>query len=393
MKRIYLDYNATTPVDPRVLEAMTPYLKDEFGNPSSIHSYGRAAKAALDTARERIASFIGAQPKEVTFTGGGSEGNNFAIKGVAFGTLRDKGNHLITTRVEHESVLETFKYLESLGFRVTYLGVDRYGLPDLQELKEALTDETILVSCMYANNETGTIMPIGEISEIAKERGVIFHTDAVQAAGKIDIDVSKIPADLLTVSAHKFYGPKGTGALFVRDGLIKKLSIAPLIHGGGQERGARSGTENVPGIAGLGMASSLAQGEMRSDRERLKPLRDRLFQNISSRVHGTELNGQAERMLWNTINLRIDGVNGVSLSMNLDLEGIAVSTGSACSEGNVDPSHVLLAMGLSREEASSSVRLSLGRFTREEDIDRVSAAVIGAVERIRGVRSTASLSV
>lgn len=390
MKRIYLDYNATTPVDPRVLEAMMPYLKDEFGNPSSIHSYGRAAKAALDAARERVASLIGASPREIVFTGGGSEGNNFAIKGAASGTLRDKGNHLITTGVEHESVLETFKYLESIGFRVTYLGVDCYGLPDLEELKEAITDETVLVSCMYANNETGTIMPIEEISEIVKKRGVIFHTDAVQAAGKIDIDMNKIPADLLTISAHKFYGPKGTGALFVRDGLIKKFAKAPLIHGGGQERGARSGTENVPGIVGLGMASSLAESEMGSDRERIRGLRDRLYEKISSRVDGTELNGQVENMLWNTMNLRVVGVDGVSLSMNLDLEGIAVSTGSACSEGNVDPSHVLMAMGLSREEASSSVRFSLGRFTREEDIDLVSGTVVGAVERIRGVGNIAS---
>ncbi len=385
MKRIYLDYNATTPLDPRVLEAMMPYMKDGFGNPSSIHSYGRTGKAALDRAREQVSSFIGASPREIVFTGGGSESNNFAIKGAAYGRLRERGNHLVTTCVEHESVLETFKFLETAGFRVTYLGVDRYGLPDLGELKEAITDETILVSCMYANNETGTIMPIDEISEIVKERGAIFHTDAVQAAGKIDMDLERIPADLLSISAHKFYGPKGTGALFIRDGLIKKLSFVPLIHGGGQERGARSGTENVPGIVGLGAASSLAQSEMKSDRERIGELRNRLYERISSKVGNTELNGLMKKILWNTINLRIAGVNGVSLSMNLDLEGVAISTGSACSEGNVDPSHVLLAMGLSREEASSSVRLSLGRLTTEEDIDFVSDIVPKAVERIRGV--------
>ena len=242
MKKIYLDYNATTPVDPRVLEVMMPYLNEEFGNPSSIHSYGRRGKAALDTAREQVSALLGASPREVVFTSGGSESNNYAIRGAVSGAPRERGNHLITTAVEHESVLETFKFLENAGFRVTYLGVDSDGLPDLDELRDSITDETVLVSCIYANNETGTIMPIGEIASMVKERGVIFHTDAVQAAGKLEIDTEVIPVDLLSISSHKFYGPKGAGTLYIRNELLNKQLLNPLIHGGGQERGLRSAT-------------------------------------------------------------------------------------------------------------------------------------------------------
>jgi cysteine desulfurase len=388
MKRIYLDYNATTPIDPGVLEVMMPYLKEDFGNPSSIHSYGRKGKAALDTAREQVAELLGASPREILFTSGGSESNNHAIVGAA-GALRERGNHLITTEVEHESVLETFKFLENAGFRVTYLGVDSDGLADLDELRDSITDETVLVSCMYANNETGTIMPIAEIASVVKEKGVILHSDAVQAAGKLEIDTGKIPIDLLTVSAHKFYGPKGTGALFIGDELLSKRLLPPLIHGGGQERGMRSGTENVAGIAGMGEAASIAKSEMSGDRERVQSLRDKLYEKISGSVFGVGINGSIEKTLWNTINLRIKDVDGVSLSMNLDLEGVAVSTGSACSQGNVDPSHVLKAMGLSRDEASSSVRISLGRFTTAEDIEFVSDLIPKVVKRIRSVGLTA----
>lgn len=388
MKRIYLDYNATTPIDPRVLEVMMPYLKEDFGNPSSIHSYGRKGKAALDIAREQVAELLGASPREIMFTSGGSESNNHALKGAA-GALRQRGNHLITTEVEHESVLETFKSLEKAGFRVTYLGVDSDGLTDLDELRDSITDETVLVSCMYANNETGTIMPIGEIASVVKEKGVILHSDAVQAAGKLELDTGKIPVDLLTVSAHKFYGPKGTGALFIRDELLSKQFLPPFIHGGGQERGMRSGTENVAGIAGMGEAARIAKSEMSADRERVQSLRDRLYEKISDSVFGVGVNGSIEKMLWNTLNLRIKDVDGVSVSMNLDLEGVAVSTGSACSQGNVDPSHVLKAMGLSREEASSSVRISLGRFTTAEDTEFVSDLIPKVVKRIRSVGLTA----
>ncbi|HEX3034016.1 MAG TPA: cysteine desulfurase family protein, partial [Thermodesulfobacteriota bacterium] len=346
MKKVYLDYNATTPIDPRVLEAMLPYMKEEFGNPSSIHSFGMAGKAALDDAREQVAELLGVRAGEIFFTSCGSENNNFAIKGVAFGS-RDKGNHLITTPVEHESVLETFKYLETQGFQVTYLGVDKYGFIDLEELREKLTDGTILVSIMFANNETGVIMPMEEIAEIVKERGVIFHTDAVQAVGKIDVNLQNIPVDLLSLSAHKLYGPKGAGALFMRNNVETRhgVSLQPLIHGGGHERGRRSGTENVAGIVGLGEACEIVKEEVRNQESevRIKELRDGLYEGISERIDGIKLNGHPERRLSNTLNLSFEGVQGDSLAMSLDLEGIAVSTGSACSEGRVDPSHVLLA--------------------------------------------------
>ncbi|MCH7949347.1 MAG: cysteine desulfurase [Candidatus Dadabacteria bacterium] len=386
MKNIYLDYNATTPIDPRVLEEMMPYLSENYGNPSSIHSFGRKGKEALDKAREQVSQLISASPKEVVFTSGGTEAANFAIKSTARSLLREKGSHIVTTRVEHECVLESLKFLEKEGFQVTYLGVNSDGLIDLEELKEAITDETILVSCMYANNETGVIFPIDKIAEIVKERGVIFHTDAVQAAGKIDIDLEEIPADLLSISAHKFYGPKSVGALFIRDSFSQQISLTPLIHGGGQERGKRSGTENIPGIVGLGSASDIASNEMRQDESRIIELRDQLFQSITQDIDGVKLNGLLEKMLWNTLNLSFEGVEGESLSMNLDIEGVAVSTGSACSEGTVDPSHVLSAMGLSKGEAASSVRISLGRFTEKEEIDYIASIFPMIVERIRGVK-------
>ena len=386
MKNIYLDYNATTPIDPRVLEEMMPYLSENYGNPSSIHSFGRKGKEALDKAREQVSQLISASPKEIVFTSGGTEAANFAIKSTARSLLREKGSHIVTTRVEHECVLESLKFLEKEGFQVTYLGVNSDGLIDLEELKEAITDETILVSCMYANNETGVIFPIDKIAEIVKERGVIFHTDAVQAAAKIDIDLEEIPADLLSISAHKFYGPKSVGALFIRDSFSQQISLTPLIHGGGQERGKRSGTENIPGIVGLGSASDIASNEMRQDESRIIELRDQLFQSITQDIDGVKLNGLLENMLWNTLNLSFEGVEGESLSMNLDIEGVAVSTGSACSEGTVDPSHVLSAMGLSKGEAASSVRISLGRFTEKEEIDYIASIFPMIVERIRGVK-------
>jgi len=385
MKKVYLDYNATTPIDPRVFEAMIPYMKEEFGNPSSIHSYGMAGKAALDNSREQIAELLGAGPREIVFTSCGSESNNLAIKGIAF-QLREKGNHLITTQVEHASVLETFRFLESQGFNSTYLSVDKYGLIDLEELREAITDDTILVSVMFANNETGVLMPIQEIAELVKEKRVIFHTDAIQAVGKIDINLKNLPVDLLSISGHKLYGPKGVGALLIRDG----VKFGPLIHGGGQERGKRSGTENVAGIVGLGKACEIFKQDAgyKMQDARIKDLRDELYEGISERISGFKLNGHHEKRLSNTLNLSFEGVEGESLVMNLDLEGIAVSTGSACSEGNVEPSHVLLAMGLSKEQAVSSVRFSLGRFTEKEDINRVIDVLPGIVERIREISSS-----
>lgn len=388
MKNIYLDYNATTPLDPRVLEVMMPYLTENYGNPSSIHSFGRKGKEALDTAREQVSQLLNSSPKEIMFTSGGSEGANFAIKGAAYSSLKKKGNHLVTTKVEHECVLESFHFLERQGFQTTYLGVDNHGLIDLDELRESITDETILVSCIYANNETGVISPIEEISEIVKEKGVSLHTDAVQAAGKINIDLDKIPADLVSISAHKFYGPKSVGALFIRDSFSQQNPLSPLIHGGGQERGKRSGTENVAGIVGLGAASKIALNEMKNDELRIRSIRDKLLEDIFKSIKGTKLHGSLDKMLWNTLNLSIEGVEGDSFAMNLDIEGIAVSTGSACSEGAIDPSHVLAAMGLSREEAASSVRVSLGRFTDKDDIDYVAQVFPKIVDRIRAVKQS-----
>ena len=385
MKRTYLDNNATTPPDPRVFEAMLPYLKGYYGNPSSIHSFGRSAKAALDRAREQVAGLVSASPKEIVFTSGGSESNNYAIKGAALSQRARGKTHLVTTSVEHESALYVFRYLESEGFQVTYLGVDSCGMIDLDELRDSVTDETALVSCMYANNETGAVMPVREIAEIVKEKGALFHTDAVQAAGKLEIDTNEIKADLLSVSAHKIYGPKGTGALFVRADTTQETTLRTLIHGGGQERGKRSGTENVAGIVGFGEACEIAYKEMAGDRERIKPLRDMLLKGISKEIPDVQYHGDPGGTLWNTLNVSFGGVRGESLAMNLDLEGIAVSTGSACSEGKVDPSHVLRAMGVSKEEAAFSVRFSLGRFTEKEDVDVVMEKLPGIVSRIRSV--------
>ena len=345
-----------------------------------MHSFGGDSKAALDNAREKVAEFIGARQRDICFTTGGSESNNFAIKGTAY-ELKERGKHLITSQVEHASVLETFKFLKSEDYKVTYLAVDRKGLIDLDELREAITDDTILVSIMYANNETGVIFPMDEISEITKERGVLLHSDGVQAVGKIGINLKELQVDLLSLSSHKLYGPKGAGALYIRKG----VNLNPLIHGGGQERGKRSGTENVPAIAGLGKAVEIIKDDIEAENIRLTELRDNLHNAIISKIEGVSLNGYLENGLSNTLNLSFDNTEGESLVMNLDLEGVAVSTGSACSEGNVDPSHVLLAMGLTKEQAVSSLRFSFGRFSKESDIDLVLEKLPSIVERIRKV--------
>ena len=378
---IYLDYNATTPLDPRVLEEMIPYLAENYGNPSSIHSPGSAARAALDCARERVSSCLGARPGEIVFTSGGSESNNFAIKGLAC-ALSDRGNHLVTTAVEHASCLETFKFLERSGFEVTYLPVDSFGLVYPEQFQEAITERTILVSCMYVNNETGVISPIRKIGEIARERGVIFHTDAVQALGKVEIDFADLPVDMASFSAHKICGPKGAGALYLRKG----VGLESFVHGGGQERGKRSGTENVAAVCGFGYACELLHAELETENERLGKLRDRLFEELSRRTEGVYLNGHPNARVFNTLNVGFPGTPGDSVVMNLDTAGVAVSTGSACSEGNVDPSHVLIAMGLEEQEALCSVRFSFGRFTRSEEIDRVIELLPAIVERIRTLR-------
>jgi cysteine desulfurase len=385
MSLIYLDYNATTPMDPRALESMIPYMREYYGNPSSIHSYGSKAKAALDESRERVSELISAKPKEIVFTSGGSESNNSAIIGAAI-ALKEKGNHLITTEIEHASILETFRFLGNHGFKVTLLGVDHHGLIDLDELGESITDETILVSVMFANNETGVVMPINEIAAIVKEKGIIFHTDAIQALGKMNINLNDISVDMLSVSSHKIYGPKGVGAIYIKN----KLRIDPFIHGGGQERGMRSGTENVPAIVGFGKACEIVKEELKSQKSevRIKGMRDRLHNGITDKIDCLKLNGHPEKRLPNTLNLSFEDVEGESLVINLDLEGIAVSTGSACSEGNVDPSHVLLAMGLSKQQASSSIRFSFGRFNEEKDVDRVLEVLPRIVERIRRVKKS-----
>lgn len=381
MKKIYLDYNATTPTDERVLDSMMPYLKEFFGNPSSIHSYGSDAKAALDLARERVASMLKAKTGEIVFTTSGSESNNFAIKGSALAN-RGKGAHLITTSVEHASSLETFRYLESEGFKVTYIDVDEKGSIDPEDIKNSIREDTILISCMYVNNETGVISPVGRIGEIARDYGIVFHTDAIQAAGKIPIDLSRLPVDLMSISSHKIYGPKGTGALYIKKG----TNVTSLIHGGGQERGKRSGTENVAGIVGMGKACELIEQDLEQEIERLSGLRNDLLEDLSRNIEGLEINGDITKSVCNTLNFSLNGIHGESLVMNLDIEGVAASTGSACSEGNVDPSHVLLAMGQSREKAVSSLRISLGRFTTEQEIETIKKILPGIADRIRKIR-------
>ncbi|MCK4965052.1 MAG: cysteine desulfurase NifS, partial [Dehalococcoidia bacterium] len=366
MRRIYLDYAATTPTHPEVVEAMLPYLSDIFGNPSSIHSFGQEAKAVVEESRDKIAALVGARSEEIVFTSGGTEADNFAIKGIAYAN-EGKGNHIITTTIEHHAVMETCKFLQKRGFEVTYLPVDSYGLVDPQDVKKAITDKTILISVMHANNEVGTIEPIAEIGEIAREAGIYFHTDAVQAVGHIPVKVDELGVDMLAMSAHKLYGPKGVGALYIRKG----TKLISFMHGGEQERRRRAGTENVPAIVGLGKASEIAQREMDAEAKRLISLRDKLIEGLMERIEHSHLNDLPTRRLPNNINVSIEFVEGESMLLNLDLEGIAASTGSACSSSSLEPSYVLLAMGLSHELAHGSLRFSLGRETTEEDIARV----------------------
>ncbi len=380
MGRIYLDYAATTPTHPEVVKAMSPYFTEAFGNPSSIHSYGQEAKGAIEEARVKIASLISARGGEIVFTSGGTEADNFAIKGVAFAN-ESRGNHIITSSIEHPAVIETCKFLEKRGFRVTYLPVDEYGLVDLDDVRKAITDKTILVSVMHANNEMGTIEPIAEIDKIAKEAGVYFHTDAVQAVGHIPVDVKELGVDLLSMSAHKLCGPKGVGALYIRKG----TKLISFMHGGEQERRRRASTENVPGIVGFGKAAELAQQEMSEEAERLTYLRDRLVKGLLERIDHTRLNGHPIMRLPNNVNVSVDFVEGESMLLNLDLEGICASTGSACSSSSLEPSHILLAIGLSHEQAHGSLRFSLGKWTTEEEIERVLDVLPSIVVKLRAM--------
>jgi len=357
---------------------MRSYLSNVFGNPSSMHSFGQEARVAVEEAREKVASIISAGSEEIVFTSGGTEADNFAIKGITYAN-EGKGNHIITTSIEHHAVLEPCKFLERQGFKVTYLSVDKYGLIDPQDVKRAITDKTILISVMHANNEVGTIEPIAEIGKIARERGIYFHTDAVQTVGHIPVKVDDLGVDLLAMSAHKFGGLKGVGALYIRKG----TKIVSFVHGGEQERRRRSGTENVPGIVGFGKAAEIAQREMGREAKRLTALRDKLTKGLIERTEDIHLNGHPTRKLPNNVNISVDNVEGEPMVLNLNLEGICVSSGSACSSSSLEPSHVLLAMGLSHELARGSIRFSLGRGTTEGDIDRVIVVLPGVVTKLR----------
>lgn len=376
---IYLDHNATTPVRPEVLEALLPYYREHFGNPSSIHWAGRAVKGAVDSAREQVAALVNCDPSEVVFTSCGSEADNMALKGVS-ASLRDRGNHIITTRVEHPAVLNTCLYLEKQGFEITMLDVDREGMLDPEALEGAITPRTILVSVMHANNETGVLSPVRAIGEIAARHRVYFHCDAVQAAGKVTIDFKGDHVTFLALSGHKFGAPKGVGALVARKG----ARLYPLIHGGSQERNRRAGTENVAGIVAFGKACDLALQEITGESARIAELRDRLEQGILARIPDVWVNGYREQRLPNTLNISFAGVEADSLLLSLDLEGIAASSGSACSSGALKTSPVLAAMGIDPALARGSLRFSLGWGNSAEDVDRVLGVLPGILERLRG---------
>jgi cysteine desulfurase len=380
MKRIYLDYAATTPVHPDVLQEMLPYFTEYFGNPSSIYSIGQKAKDGMEIARSRIASLIGGQPDEIVFTGGGSEADNFAFKGLAF-NKEVKGNHFITSVIEHHAVLETARFLEEHGFEVTYLDVDNYGLVDPEDVKKAIKPNTVMVSIMHANNEIGTIEPIVEIGRITRQTGVIFHTDAVQAVGHIPIDVKELGVDMLSISAHKLYGPKGVGALYVRRG----IDLVPLIHGGQQERGRRASTENVAGIVGFGKAAEIAQKDMIQESARIAALRDRLSRGLLEKIDDMQVNGHPQKKLPNNVNVSINFIEGESLCLNLDLDGICSSTGSACSSTSAEPSHVLTAIGVKPPLLHGSLRFTLGKWTTEDEIDRTIESLSAVVRKLRAM--------
>jgi cysteine desulfurase len=376
---IYLDHNATTAISPEVLEAMMPYLEGRFGNPSSIHAYGQEAKAALYDARESVSSLINASPNELLFTSGGTEADNLAILG-ALEAAEGGRQHLIASSVEHHAVWNLMKALAKKGCPVTLLKVDRDGMVDPQELGRAMRDDTLLVSIMHANNETGVIQPVEELAQVARKGGAYFHTDAVQSVGKIPVDVKALDVDMLTLSGHKIYGPKGIGALYVRRG----VKLRPMLRGGGQERSRRPGTENLPGIVGLGRASELARSGLMSDNERVADLRDHLEKTVLDTISEATVNGAGAPRTSNTTNLSFANAEGETLVIALDLKGFAVSTGAACSSGSVEPSHVLQAMGLGTERVQGSIRVSLGKSTTREEIDSFVTALRSAVESLRG---------
>ena len=371
-KNIYLDYAATTPIDPRVVKAMRPWFAEKFGNTMSLHSFGQEAKSALEESREQVAGLIGAKPSEIIFTGSATESNNTVLKGVA------RAGHIIISSIEHPCIMESARWLEMQGFKITRLPVDKYGLVNSSDVEKAIKKETILVSIIHASNEIGTIQPIGEIGKICRTRGVLFHTDAVQSFGKIPIDVNKMNIDLLTASSHKMYGPKGAALLFIREG----VKISPLLHGGGQEKGLRSSTINLPAIIGFAKACEISgQGE----NQRIIKLRDKLIRGVLNKIPGSHLNGHPKKRLVNNANFWFKFVEGESIVIQLDLAGVAVSTGSACSSAKLEPSHVLLAIGLKPEQAHGSLRLTLGRWTKESDISFILKVLPKIIKNLRKI--------
>ncbi len=376
----YMDHSATSPVDPEVLEAMLPYFKESFGNASTLYSLGREARTAMEKARKQVASLIGARAEEVYFTSGGTESDNLAIKGT-ISRLKGKGNHIITSAIEHPAVEETCKYLEKNGYTVTYLPVGEDGIVKMEDLKESTREDTILITIMHANNEIGTIQPIKEIGALAREKGILFHTDAVQSVGKIPVNVEDMNVDLLSISAHKLHGPKGVGALYIRKG----VRIDPLFHGGGHERGVRPGTENIPGIVGLGKACQLAEENLDKNMEYVASLRDQLIKGVLGSIEQSFLNGHPTKRLPNNANFRFSSIEGESLILQLDSKGINASTGSACSSNKLEPSHVLMAIGLEEVDAHGSLRISLGKENTPEDIDSSIVVIKEVVERLRSM--------
>lgn len=378
MRRVYLDHSATTPVRPEVLEAMLPFLKDTYGNPSSIHSFGQEGKKALEESREKVAAAIGASPDEIIFTSGGTEADNLAIIGTARAYAK-KGRHIIISSIEHHAALDSAKYLEKQGFQVTYLPVTGEGLVQVEDVARAIRPDTILISVMHVNNEVGTVQPVAEIGRLARERGILFHTDAVQSLGKLPVNVKEIQADLVAISSHKIYGPKGVGALYVRRG----VRLEPLFYGGGQERKRRPGTENLPGIVGFGRAVELIIPEMETEAARLSALRDRLLDGIVERIDDVVVTGSRQHRVCNNASFCVKYVEGESMLLLLDMQGVAASSGSACTSGSLDPSHVLLAMGIPVEVAHGSLRMTLGRQNTEEDVDYVLEVLPPIVDRLR----------
>jgi cysteine desulfurase len=380
MKRYYFDYAATTPTDPQVITEMQPYLFEQFGNPSSLHYFGQQARKAVEKARSQLASFLGTKEEEIIFTSGGTESNNFALNGIVYAN-ENKGNHVITSAIEHHAVLEPLKFLEKRGLKVTYVKVDEFGVVSPQDIKEAINDKTILISIMHANNEIGTIQPIKEISKIAKGKGIYFHCDAVQTVGHIPTDVDELGVDLLSLSAHKFYGPKGVGALYIRKG----TKITPFLLGGGQEKHRRASTENVAGIVGTGKAIELCKDKMAKEEKEQTVLRDRLIQGLKDKIERIYLNGHPVKRLPNNVNFSVEYIEGESMLLNLDMVGIAASTGSACTSGDLEPSHVLLAIGRPHDLCHGSIRFTSGRYNKEKDIDYLLKHFPEIVGRLRSM--------